>query len=83
MKVAEKLEVVKNYVAGKTGHTVNRYGHIHVESQGREYRYKFLTNVMRKEVKVRYDDGSTSWMRVNSYNINDAYKNLVNTKLVA
>ena len=83
MKVSEKLEVVKQYIASKPGHELNRWGHVHLEARGREYRFKFLTNVVRKEIKVRYDDGSSSWMRVKTYNINDAYKNLVNKQLVA
>lgn len=83
MKVSEKLEVVKQYIASKPGHELNRWGHVHLEARGREYRFKFLTNVVRKEIKVRYVDGSSSWMRVKTYNINDAYKNLVNKQLVA
>lgn len=82
MLVAEKLEAVRDYIASKPGHERNRWGHVHVEANGKEYRYKFMTNVIRKELKIKYEDGSSGWIRIKSYNISDAYKNLVNKDLI-
>lgn len=82
MLVAEKLETVRNYIASKPGHELDRWGHIKYEQNGREYRFKFMTNVIRKEGRVKYDDGSKGWIRLKTYNVSDAYKTLRFKRLI-
>ena len=79
MNIEQKRDLVRNaLVNNNSGHVADRWGHVHYTSTetGRDYRYKFMKNVIRLEAPVRYD-GSKGWIRLKSYNVSKVYAAMV------
>jgi len=83
MNNAEKVKLVREYIAESKGATVDRWGHVKFSKNNKEYRYKFMKNVFRFEVKVHHDHGAPDWVRIKSYNITDSYRVLKSKKLIS
>lgn len=44
----------------------DKWGYLHKEFNGRQYRFKVSNIAVRYEVKVSYDSGGSDWVRLNS-----------------
>lgn len=76
MNNAEMIDAVRASVAKRQGVPVDRYGHVRFKKNNRDYRFKFMKNVIRYEVLVRHEHGSPDWVRIQSYPVKTSYANL-------
>lgn len=78
MNNEEKIVALRHHFSTKLNAPVDRFGHIKYKKNGRLYRYKFLTNVIRREVQVihartKYSPQTKEWVRVQSIGVSRAY----------
>ncbi len=76
MNNAEMMDGVRASIASRQGVEADRWGHVRFKKNNRDYRFKFLKNVIRYEVLVRHEHGSPDWIRIKSYPVGSAYANL-------
>lgn len=74
--VEQRTKIVQDYLI-KNGWTIDKWGHArktYDRGNGmRDYRYKFLTNVMRYEVSAP----DVGWVRIRSLNLREVALQLV------
>lgn len=69
----EKRRVVAHYLRDKLKNaTIDRWGHVKVENEYGQFRYKVCERVVRLERKVRIVDHD-EWTRIKSYSLKKIY----------
>ncbi len=64
-------------IATKVKGTVDKWGNVKVEKDGKVYRYAIKKRVVRYEVQVVHSDGKNDWVRLKSYNLKSLAKKLL------
>ena len=78
LTVADKLTIVRDYIAKRENTPVDRYGNIKfTDVRGKVMRYKFKKTVIRYETK-----SGDRWFNIRSYSVTAAYDALVKKELI-
>ena len=82
LTVADKLTIVRDYLAKKNEVEIDRFGNIKfTDVRGKLKRYKFKKLVIRYETRVG-EKGAYQWVNIRSYSVTAAYDALVKKELI-